>query len=112
MPSVGVVGATGAVGTVTLALLRERGYDNVRAFASARSAGKELEGITVEEATPAALAAGDLDVCFFSVGTSASRELVPHAVVRGIDDPLLLPRAPRVRTGRAEREAEPLRELA
>ena len=35
---VGVVGATGAVGTVTLALLRERGYENVRAFASLPSA--------------------------------------------------------------------------
>jgi aspartate-semialdehyde dehydrogenase len=80
---IGVVGATGAVGTVALALLRERGYENVRAFASARSAGKELGGITVEEATPEALSAGDLDVCFFSVGTSASRELVPEAVRGG-----------------------------
>jgi aspartate-semialdehyde dehydrogenase len=80
---IGVVGATGAVGTVALALLRERGYDDVRAFATERSAGKELEGITVEEATPDALAAGELDVCFFSVGTSASRELVPHAVRGG-----------------------------
>jgi len=80
---IGVVGATGAVGTVTLGLLRERGYENMRAFASARSAGKELDGITVEEATPEALSAGDLDVCLFSVGTSASRELVPHAVRGG-----------------------------
>ena len=40
---IGVVGATGAVGTVTLRLLRERGYRNVRAFASARSAGQELD---------------------------------------------------------------------
>src|SRR6185503_20256960 len=54
-----------------------------RAFASARSAGRELGGITVEEATPEALAAGDLDLCLFSVGTSASRELVPHAVRGG-----------------------------
>jgi len=80
---IGVVGATGAVGTVTLALLRERGYENVRAFASARSAGKVLDDLTVEEATPEALSAGDLDVCLFSVGTSASRELVPHAVRGG-----------------------------
>ena len=78
-----MVGATGAVGTVTLALLRERGYENVRAFASARSAGKVLDDLTVEEATPEALSAGDLDVCLFSVGTSASRELVPHAVRGG-----------------------------
>jgi aspartate-semialdehyde dehydrogenase len=80
---IGVVGATGAVGTVTLALLQERGYSNVRAFASARSAGKTLGDLRVEEATPEALAAGDLDLCLFSVGTSASRELVPHAVRGG-----------------------------
>ena len=82
-PRIGVVGATGAVGTVTLELLRERGYRDVRLFASARSAGKELGGTVVEEATPEALAAGDLDLCLFSVGTSASRELVPHAVRGG-----------------------------
>ena len=80
---IGVVGATGAVGTVTVELLRERGYRDVRLFASARSAGREIGGTTVEEATPDALAAGDLDVCLFSVGASASRELVPHAVSGG-----------------------------
>ena len=80
---IGVVGATGAVGTVTLGLLRERGYRNVRAFASARSAGKRAGDLVVEEATPEALSAGGLDVCLFSVGTSASRELVPHAVEGG-----------------------------
>ncbi len=81
---IGVVGATGAVGTVTLRLLRERGYENARAFASKRSAGKQLEdGAVVEEATPGALAAGGLDLVLFSCGTSASRELVPHAVEGG-----------------------------
>jgi len=81
---IGVVGATGAVGAVTMRLLRERGHDRVRAFASGRSAGKELEGgVVVEEATPEALSAGGLDVVLFSVGTSASRELVPHAVDGG-----------------------------
>jgi aspartate-semialdehyde dehydrogenase len=82
-PRIGVVGATGAVGTITLQLLRERGYRNVRVFASARSAGKQVAGLTVEEATPEALAAGGLDLCLFSVGTAASRELVPHAVRGG-----------------------------
>ena len=82
-PRIGVVGATGAVGTITIELLRERGYDDVRLFASARSAGRELAGTVVEEATPEALSAGDLDLCLFSVGTSASRELVPHAVRGG-----------------------------
>jgi aspartate-semialdehyde dehydrogenase len=81
---IGVIGATGAVGTVTLRLLRERGYGNVRAFASARSAGRELDsGITVEEATPEVFATGGLDLALFSCGTSASRELVPHAVEGG-----------------------------
>ncbi|HEY8727926.1 MAG TPA: Asd/ArgC dimerization domain-containing protein [Gaiellaceae bacterium] len=80
---IGVIGATGAVGTVTLQLLRERGYRNIRAFASSRSAGKRLSGIVVEEATPQTLGAGDLDVCLFSVGTALSRELVPHAVAGG-----------------------------
>ena len=81
---IGVVGATGAVGTVTLRLLRERGYADVRAFASARSAGRKLDGgPTVEEATPEALAAGGLDLVLFSCGTRASRELVPHAVDGG-----------------------------
>jgi aspartate-semialdehyde dehydrogenase len=78
-----VVGATGAVGRVTLALLRERGYEDVRAFASARSAGTSLDGLRVEEATPEALSAGDLDICLFSVGAAASRELVPQAVRGG-----------------------------
>jgi len=80
---IGVVGATGAVGPVALELLRERGYENVRAFASTRSAGTSVEGIVVEEATPEALAAGDLDVCLFAIGTALSRELVPHAVRGG-----------------------------
>ncbi len=79
---IGVVGATGAVGGVTLELLAERGY-NPRVFASARSAGERIGDSVVEEATPEALSRGDLDLCLFSVGTSASRELVPHAVRGG-----------------------------
>jgi aspartate-semialdehyde dehydrogenase len=84
---VGVVGATGAVGTVTLELLAERGFADVRAFASARSAGRSVRygdrELVVEEATPEALTEGGLDLVFFSVGTDASRELVPHAVGGG-----------------------------
>ncbi|MBA2616049.1 MAG: aspartate-semialdehyde dehydrogenase, partial [Actinobacteria bacterium] len=84
---IGVVGATGAVGTVTLDLLAARGFEDVRAFASARSAGREVSfgsrQLAVEEATPAALQAGGLDLLFFSVGTRTSRELVPHGVEGG-----------------------------
>jgi aspartate-semialdehyde dehydrogenase len=84
---IGVVGATGAVGTVTLGLLADRGFESVRAFASSRSAGKQVPygdgDVPVEEAGAESLGAGDLDLCFFSVGTDASRELVPHAVGGG-----------------------------
>jgi aspartate-semialdehyde dehydrogenase len=68
---------------VTIRLLRERGYSNLRAFASRRSAGTSVDGLAVEEATPDALGAGDLDLCFFSIGTGASAELVPAAVAGG-----------------------------
>ena len=86
-PRIGVVGATGAVGTVTLELLAERGFGEVRAFASARSAGNRVRfgtrELVVEEASREALASGEMDLCFFSVGTVTSRELVPHAVDGG-----------------------------
>ena len=86
-PRIGVVGATGAVGTVTLSILADRGYEHVRAFASSRSAGTRIpfgdDELTVEEATPEALGAGDVDLFLFSVGTSASRELVPVASAAG-----------------------------
>jgi aspartate-semialdehyde dehydrogenase len=87
MPSIGVVGATGAVGRVTLALLAERGFEDVRALASAKSAGRTVpygdRQLEIEEATPEALAAGGLDLCFFSVGTGPSRALVPPAAAAG-----------------------------
>jgi aspartate-semialdehyde dehydrogenase len=83
MPSVGVIGATGAVGRVVVDVLAQRGFEDVRLFASARSAGTQLAGRTVEEATPEVLAGGGLDLCLFSVGTGASRELVPHAIRGG-----------------------------
>jgi aspartate-semialdehyde dehydrogenase len=81
MPRTAVVGATGAVGGVVTELLLERGFDDVHLFASARSAGTEVRGRRVEEATAESLAGFDL--CFFSVGSKASRELVPHAVKGG-----------------------------
>jgi aspartate-semialdehyde dehydrogenase len=86
-PRIGVVGATGAVGTVTLSILADRGYEHVRAFASSRSAGARVRfgdgELTIEEATPETLGAGDVDLFLFSVGTSASRELVPVASAGG-----------------------------
>jgi aspartate-semialdehyde dehydrogenase len=81
LPRVGILGATGAVGGVLRDLLRD--WDDVRYFASARSAGSELDGRRVEEATPEALDSGGLDLCFSAIGASASLELVPHAVRGG-----------------------------
>jgi len=82
-PRIAVVGATGAVGPVTMRLLRERGHSNLHAFASRRSAGSTIGGVVIEEATPESLGGGDFDLCFFSIGTEASAELVPHAVAAG-----------------------------
>jgi aspartate-semialdehyde dehydrogenase len=62
-------------------LLLERGFDDLRLLASARSAGSHIGDLKVEEATPETLAG--FDVCFFSVGSKASRELVPHALGGG-----------------------------
>ena len=87
MSRLGVVGATGAVGTVTLELLAERGYTDVHAFASARSAGREVAfgggTVVVEEASAGTLAAAGLDLCFFSVGTEPSSELVAPTAESG-----------------------------
>jgi aspartate-semialdehyde dehydrogenase len=87
MTRFGVVGATGAVGTVALELLAERGHTDVHAFASARSAGSEVafgdRTLVVDEATPERLAAAALDLCFFSVGTGPSSELVPPTAAAG-----------------------------
>ena len=87
MARVGVVGATGAVGTVALELLAERGFSDVRAFASARSAGSDVRYgdriLTVDEATPEALVGAELDICFFAIGTGPSSELVPPTAAAG-----------------------------
>ncbi|MGH3077698.1 MAG: aspartate-semialdehyde dehydrogenase [Gaiellaceae bacterium] len=80
---VGVVGVSGAVGRITLQLLLLRGYTNIRTFASWRSTGGRIGEFEIEEASPVALGAGDIDICFFSVGAEASRELVPAAAAAG-----------------------------
>jgi len=50
-----VIGATGAVGREILKILAERNFPiaKLRLFASARSAGKELDGVVVEDAATA-----------------------------------------------------------
>jgi len=85
--TVGIVGATGAVGQELLALLLGRNFPlaSLRLFASARSAGKVVEcagrKFTVEEARPGVFA--DVDVAFFAVDGATTRALAPDAVKAG-----------------------------
>jgi aspartate-semialdehyde dehydrogenase len=84
---VGVMGATGAVGTTILALLRERGFParEVVAYASERSAGKELEwgeGTLVVQPLNEQTIQG-LDVVLSSPGGAVSSEWSPRFVEAG-----------------------------
>ena len=85
--TVGIVGATGAVGQELLRLLAQRKFPvgTLRLFASARSAGKAVEfagrKITIEEARPGVF--GDIDVAFFAAGGPVTRALAPDAVKAG-----------------------------
>ncbi|KUR81307.1 aspartate-semialdehyde dehydrogenase [Novosphingobium sp. Fuku2-ISO-50] len=81
--NVGIVGATGLVGTMIREILAERKFPiaTLRLFASARSAGRVLDGVVVEDAATADFAG--LDVVLFSAGGSTSRELAPKAAAAG-----------------------------
>lgn len=86
--NIGVVGATGQVGVAMRQILLERGFeaDQVRFFASARSAGTVLpfgdREITVEDAATADPTG--LDIALFSAGATTSRALVPKFVEAGV----------------------------
>lgn len=85
---VGVVGATGQVGSVMRTLLDERNFpiSELRFFASARSAGTKLPWrnteITVEDAATAD--PSGLDIALFSAGATSSRELAPKFAAAGV----------------------------
>ncbi len=86
-PSLAVVGATGAVGTVMLGILSERPdvWGEIRLIASARSAGKKLmcrgEELTVVALTPESF--DGIDVARFDVPDEISAEWAPIAASRG-----------------------------
>lgn len=86
-PSLAVVGATGAVGTVMLGILSERPdvWGEIRLIASARSAGKKLmcrgEELTVVALSPEAF--DGIDVAMFDVPDEVSAEWAPIAAARG-----------------------------
>jgi aspartate-semialdehyde dehydrogenase len=82
--NVAIVGATGAVGTELLAVLRQRNFPiaELRLLASARSAGRQLE--FRDRTYPVQVLTADsfkgVNVAFFSAGGSISREFAPPAV--------------------------------
>jgi aspartate-semialdehyde dehydrogenase len=84
---VGIVGATGQVGGVMRRVLAERRFpvDELRLFASARSAGRTLpwrDGqITVEDAATADYSG--LDIALFSAGKVTAKELAPRVAAAG-----------------------------
>ncbi|MEW1603807.1 aspartate-semialdehyde dehydrogenase [Streptomyces sp. NPDC093808] len=80
---VGIVGATGQVGTVMRRILTERNFPvtELRLFASARSAGTELDGVTVEDASAADYTG--LDIVLFSAGGATSRALAEKVASQG-----------------------------
>jgi aspartate-semialdehyde dehydrogenase len=83
----GIVGATGMVGEVMRSILQERSFpaDEVRFFASARSAGRRLPfgggEIEVEDAATADYSG--LDIVLFSAGGATSKALAPVVAAAG-----------------------------
>lgn len=86
-PTLAVVGATGAVGTVMLDLLSEREdrWGEIRLIASSRSAGRTLsvrgEDVVVRELTPEVF--DGVDIAMFDVPKEVSVEWAPIAVEHG-----------------------------
>ncbi|MDA0566791.1 aspartate-semialdehyde dehydrogenase [Streptomonospora sp. S1-112] len=87
LPTLAVVGATGAVGTVMLDILstRENVWGEIRLVASARSAGKRLtvRGEEVEVQALAPEVFDGVDVAMFDVPDEVSKEWAPVAAARG-----------------------------
>ncbi len=86
--NVGVVGATGQVGGVMRRILAERNFpvENIRFFASARSAGRTVpwgDRQVVVEDTAEADPAG-LDIALFSAGATLSRAQAPRFAAAGV----------------------------
>ena len=85
--NVGIVGATGQVGTVMRRILQDRGFPvgRLRLFASSRSAGRTLdwrdEQIEVEDASAADYSG--LDIVLFSAGGTTSKALAPRVAEAG-----------------------------
>jgi len=87
LPTLAVVGATGAVGTVMCELLsaRKNVWGEIRLVASERSAGRKIvvrgEELTVQALTPEAF--DGVDVAMFDVPDEISAEWAPTAAAHG-----------------------------
>ncbi|MGH3048829.1 MAG: aspartate-semialdehyde dehydrogenase, partial [Gaiellaceae bacterium] len=82
---IAVVGATGAVGTVMLQCLKERGLDRgneLVLFATARSAGRVIDGNSVRALDEGADLSG-IDIALFSAGGGTSKQWAPRFVQAG-----------------------------
>ncbi len=85
--NVAIVGATGQVGTVMRAILLERNFpvDEIRFFASSRSAGSTIEwnGRLVEVEDSATADFSGIDIALMSSGATSSRDLAPRFAAAG-----------------------------
>ena len=88
MARIGIVGATGQVGAMMRRILAERSFpvDEIRFFASARSAGRSLpwEGVQVRVEDAALADPSGLDIALFSAGGGTSKELAPKFATAGV----------------------------
>ena len=86
-PVVAIVGATGAVGAEFIAVMNKRNFPvrELKAFASARSAGKTFgcrgATVAVEELTEASFEG--IDIALFSAGSGIAKRFAPAAVKSG-----------------------------
>ena len=88
--NVAVVGATGKVGETFIKVLQERNFpvDKIYFFASAKSAGKEIEfagkKYKVEELTEQSFDDKEIELALFSAGGGTSKKFAPIAASKGI----------------------------
>lgn len=90
MKNIAIVGATGVVGAEFIKILEERSFpiNELRLFASSRSAGKKLSfkksNIEVRELkNNTTNPFREIDIAFFSAGSGISKEFAPLAVKAG-----------------------------
>lgn len=88
--NIAIVGATGAVGQEMIKTVLQRNLpcENIRLFASSRSAGKKLmvgdKETVVEELTEQSFDKQDIHIALFSAGGSTSKKFAPFAAKNNV----------------------------